>query len=240
MLMRLILQDPEKRAQYDRESLKGAEEIRHSVEDAKGYRSTNHPFSDTFYKIFSEVFEDERETYAADLQVELKLSFMEAAKGCTKHVSFSAQVPCESCYGRGHLINAKPSRCPTCNGVGRVTVFPFTSTCSSCKGQGKLIKDFCLVCEGSGMANGVKDVNVTIPAGFDSGDTICVPKAGNHGGRGIQPGNLYIELKVEKDPVFQRDGTDIYVDTRISFTQASNMLFLAIKLKYRPYPGKLK
>lgn len=70
------------------------------------------------------------------------------------------------------------------------------------------------------MANGVKDVNVTIPAGFDSGDTICVPKAGNHGGRGIQPGNLYIELKVEKDPVFQRDGTDIYVDTRISFTQA--------------------
>lgn len=56
--------------------------------------------------------------------------------------------------------------------------------------------------------------------GVGSGDTIRVPKAGNAGGRGIQPGNLYIMLKVAKDPTFARDGADIYVDYNISFTQA--------------------
>ncbi|KAJ6811904.1 chaperone protein dnaJ 1, mitochondrial isoform X1 [Iris pallida] len=135
------LHDSEKRAQYDRESLKGAEEVRYPGDDARRYGSTyQDPFSDKFSKIFSEVFEHEREIHAADLQVELNLSFTEAAKGCKKHVSFSAQVPCGSCYGRGHSINAKPSRCPTCNGLGKVSVFPFISTCASCKGQGKIVK----------------------------------------------------------------------------------------------------
>ena len=31
--------------------------------------------------------------------------------------------------------------------------------------------------------------------GVDSGDTIRVPKVGNAGGRGVEPGNLYIKLK---------------------------------------------
>lgn len=70
------------------------------------------------------------------------------------------------------------------------------------------------------MVSDVKHVNVTIPAGVDSGDTIHVPKAGHHGGLGLRPGNLYIKLQVEKDPVFRRDGADLHVDARISFTQA--------------------
>ncbi|KAK1314628.1 hypothetical protein QJS10_CPA06g02161 [Acorus calamus] len=56
--------------------------------------------------------------------------------------------------------------------------------------------------------------------GVDSGDKIRIPKAGNSGGRGLQPGNLIIIIHVVKDPVFQRDGADIYVDSQISFTQA--------------------
>ncbi|XP_010939719.1 chaperone protein dnaJ 1, mitochondrial isoform X2 [Elaeis guineensis] len=226
------LRDPEKRAQYDREFSEGAEKVRYAGDDASGcrstyedpfsgfYRANQDPFSDTFYKIFSEVFENERDIYAADIQVELNLSFSEAARGCKKQVSFSAQVPCDSCYGRGHSVNAKPIKCPTCNGVGRVTVFPFTSTCRSCKGLGKIIKDYCLVCKGSGVVDGVKNVNVTIPAGVDCGDTIHVPRAGNQGGHGAQPGNLYIKMQVAKDPVFLRDGADIYVDAQIRFTQA--------------------
>lgn len=219
------LRDTEKRAHYDREFLRKPEEARYpddeDDDDANDFRSGyQDPFSDTFYKIFSEVFEHDREIYADDLQVTLNLSFAEAAKGCARHVSFNAQVPCDSCYGRGHSLNAKPSRCPTCKGVGKVTVFPFTTTCGSCKGLGKIIKDYCLVCKGSGVVDGVKNVSVTIPAGVDSGDTIQVSKAGNQGGNGVRPGNLYIKLQVERDPVFQRDGADVYVDTRISFTQA--------------------
>ncbi|KAJ0960676.1 hypothetical protein J5N97_001430 [Dioscorea zingiberensis] len=128
------------------------------------------PFSHTLYKIFSEVFEHEREVFASDMEVELSLTFSEAAKGCRKHVSFRAQVVCDSCYGRGHPKNAKPSKCPNCNGIGRVTAFPFTSTCSSyVRGLGKFVKDQCQLCKGSGVVEGVKNINVSIPAGVDSG-----------------------------------------------------------------------
>nr|GMD93997.1 chaperone protein DnaJ 1, mitochondrial isoform X2 [Ipomoea batatas] len=63
------------------------------------------------------------------------------------------------------------------------------------------------------------DVKVTIPPGVDSGDTIRVQRAGHAGRRGMQPGNLFIKLKVDEDSVFDRDGADIYVDANISFTQ---------------------
>lgn len=215
------LRDPEKRTQYDMGFSSGAESVSYGGEDTAKYKNTyNDPFSATFYKVFSEVFESERETYAADLQVELNLSFDEAAKGCTKQVSLKAQVPCDSCNGRGHPINAKLSTCSTCRGTGKVIVFPFTSTCGSCKGFGRIIKDHCMVCKGSGVVDGVKSVSVTIPSGVDSGDTVKVPKAGNQGRRGVLPGDLHIRLQVAKNFIFHRDGADIYVDANISFTQA--------------------
>ncbi|ESR47136.1 Chaperone protein dnaJ 1 [Citrus sinensis] len=224
------LRDSEKRAQYDRRRSRGSENEKYSAGDAEGFRYAGDAegfryayqthFSDSFHKIFSEIFEDETSHFAPDIQVELVLSFAEAAKGCTKHVSFDAFVPCDSCHGRGFPADAKTKICSTCRGIGRVTIPPFTSTCSTCKGLGRIIKDHCMTCKGSGVVDGVKEVKVTIPAGVDSGDTIRVPEAGNAGGRGRQHGNLFIKLKVADDPIFSRDGADVYVDSNISFTQA--------------------
>ncbi|KAK3023267.1 hypothetical protein RJ639_044433, partial [Escallonia herrerae] len=225
------LQDSNKRALYDRANRRNrnSEDAGYAAGDAEGFRyayRTN--FSDSFQKIFSEIFEDETLDVASDIQVQLSLSFSEAAKGCTKHLSFDASVPCDSCHGLGHPLDAKTRICPTCEGVGSVTIPPFSARCSTCKGSGKIIKEYCKECRGSGVVEGVKEVKVTIPAGVDSGDTIRVPKAGNAGGR-IQPGNLLIKLKallpfsidvVTEDPVFARDGADIYVDSNISFTKA--------------------
>ncbi|XP_010259144.1 PREDICTED: chaperone protein dnaJ 1, mitochondrial isoform X2 [Nelumbo nucifera] len=215
------LRDSERRAQYDRVRTRGSGEGEYAAADAEdmNYSYQGH-FSDSFHKIFSEFFKDEAENFATDIQVDLHLSFSEAAKGCIKDLSFNARVPCDSCNGHGYPIGAKLRVCPTCKGIGRVTLPPFTSTCNSCKGSGQIIKEYCTTCRGSGVVEGVKEVKVTIPAGVDYGDTIHVPKAGNSGGRGVQPGSLYIRLKVKKDPVFERDGADIYVDSHISFTQA--------------------
>lgn len=213
------LQDSEKRAQYDREHTMSSESVKDAAGDGFRYAYRSH-FSDSFRKIFAEIFEHETENFATDIQVELSLSFSEAAKGCTKHLSFDAYIPCDSCYGRGHPVDAKTKVCPICKGIGRVTIPPFTSTCSSCKGLGRIVKEHCTTCRGSGVVEGVKDIEVVIPAGVDSGDTIHVPKVGNAGGRGVEPGNLYIKLKVAKDRTFVRDGADVYVESSISFTQA--------------------
>ncbi|KAL5705458.1 hypothetical protein ACHQM5_023757 [Ranunculus cassubicifolius] len=222
------LRDPEKRAQYDEMEHRGAAQKEwgagqtsyatreaEDVSDAYGVH-----FNDAFRKIFSEVFEHETEEVAVDIQADLKLTFSEAAQGCTKHLSFEARIPCDSCNGFGYPIGAKPKVCPTCRGAGKVTVLPFTSTCGTCKGFGRIIKEKCTACRGHGVINGTKEVKVTIPGGVEPGDTIRVPKAGHSGGRGVQPGNLCIKLKVSKDPIFHREGADIYVDAQISLTQA--------------------
>ncbi|KAK9930348.1 hypothetical protein M0R45_027387 [Rubus argutus] len=247
------LQDPEKRAQYDMKQSSGytasdAEGFRynyqtHGSADAEGFGHGFNPhFSSSFHKIFSEIFEHEFNQVASDIQVELSLSFSEAARGCTKDLSVTAHVPCDSCDARGYPLKAKSKVCPTCRGIGRVTIPPFTSTCSTCKGSGQIIKEYCMSCGGLGIVDGAREVKVTIPAGVDSGDTIRVPEAGNSGPRGSQPGWLYIKLKVAEDPIFARDGADVYVDSNISFTQASReislMLFLVVRLMVPTLSGK--
>ncbi|XP_031406758.1 chaperone protein dnaJ 1, mitochondrial isoform X2 [Punica granatum] len=215
------LQDSEKRAQYDRKRSRSSADVEFDEGDAEAFaRNYRAHFSSSFQKIFSEIFEDETDRFASDIQAELSLSFVEAAKGCTKHLSFEAYVPCDLCDGRGYPIDARKRVCPTCRGLGKVTLPPFTSTCSTCKGSGRIVKENCMSCKGSGLVEGIKEVKVTIPAGVDSGDTIRVPGAGNVGTRGSQPGDLFIKLKVAEDRIFIRDGADVYVDSRISFTQA--------------------
>lgn len=214
------LQDSEKRAEYDMKHSQGRENVDYAAGNADGFRYAYRThFSDSFHKIFSEIFEQETDHFASDIQVELSLSFTEAAQGCTKNLSFDAFVPCDSCHGHGHPLDAKSKVCPTCGGIGRVTIPPFTSRCGTCKGSGRIIEEHCMSCRGSGVVEGIKEVKVTIPAGVDSGDTIRVPGAGN-GGRGTQPGSILIKLKVAEDRVFSREGADVYVDANISFTQA--------------------
>ncbi|KAK9743420.1 hypothetical protein RND81_03G237800 [Saponaria officinalis] len=223
------LQDSEKRSQYDMSLDMGSRhdfggrssENVHDFADAEAFtRAYKTHFSTSFHKIFSEIFEDEVESFAADVQAELTLSFHEAVKGCTKHLSFDAYIPCGSCYGRGHPIDAKTRICPTCGGIGRVTIPPFSSTCSNCKGSGRIITETCRACKATGVVEGMKEITVTIPPGVDSGDTITVPEAGNSGGLGAQSGNLYIRLQVTDDSIFTRKGSDVCVDANISFTQA--------------------
>uniref|UniRef100_A0A2P2JXR8 Chaperone protein dnaJ 1 n=2 Tax=Rhizophora mucronata TaxID=61149 RepID=A0A2P2JXR8_RHIMU len=153
------LRDLEKRAEYNRNLAGGSKKMGYGddnteefrYEDAAGFRyrtgssggfrySYQTNFSDSFQKIFSEIFEDETDKFASNIQAELLLSFSEAARGCTKHLSFDAYVPCESCDGHGYPLDAKARVCTQCRGLGTVTIPPFMSTCSTCKGSGQVIK----------------------------------------------------------------------------------------------------
>ncbi|CAA0806799.1 Chaperone protein dnaJ 1- mitochondrial [Striga hermonthica] len=218
------LQDPEKKTQYDRirgQSGRTESSEYHNRDWNHFKRTPRAEFSDSFQKIFSEIFEEETEHMNNDIEVELELTFSEAAEGCIKQVSVDADLPCDICYGRGHPLNAEMKICPTCQGLGKATIPPFITTCNTCKGVGRITKDYCMACKGSGVGKGVMDVKVAIPAGcVESGDTIRVAKAGNFGRGGKSSGNLFIKLKVAEDLKFSRDGSDLYVDTCISFTQA--------------------
>ncbi|CAJ1971717.1 unnamed protein product [Sphenostylis stenocarpa] len=241
------LRDSKKRARYDEMHTRGSENMEYGQDNAERFRNAYRShFSDSFHKVFSEIFEEAKTQFSSNIEVELSLTFSEAARGCTKHVSFDALVPCDYCNGQGYPLDAMAKVCPTCRGLGRVTIPPFTSTCITCKGSGRIIKEICIKCRGSGVDEGVKDVKVTIPAGVDSGDTIHVPEGGNAAGSGGRPGSLYIKIKaifftgdinlVAEDSIFTRDGADIYVESNISFTQA----ILGGKVEVPTLSGKMQ
>ncbi|KAK9069508.1 hypothetical protein SSX86_011412 [Deinandra increscens subsp. villosa] len=216
-----VLQDSEKRAEYDmlKQQSQEREHTNYSFRGTGGHAKGSAEFSDSFQKIFSEIFEEETDSVTSDIQVGLTISFIEAAQGCTKHITFDSNILCDSCHGHGYPDNAKAKRCSTCQGTGTVFIHPFMARCSTCKGLGHIIKEYCRSCGGSGIVEVVKEITVPIPAGVDSGDIISIPGAGKVGRRG-RAGTLTIKLKVTEDPVFQRDGADLYVDSNIGFTQA--------------------
>ncbi|GLT79873.1 hypothetical protein SLA2020_513440 [Shorea laevis] len=92
------LHNSEKRAEYDRTRAASSEDAEYGARNTQEFRYANrNDFSDSFQKIFSEIFEDEIDQFAQDIQMELLLSFSEAAEGCTKDLTFDAYVPCDSC-----------------------------------------------------------------------------------------------------------------------------------------------
>ena len=67
-------------------------------------------------------------------------------------------------------------------------------------------------------SEGDKSLDVTIPAGVDSGMNLQLRGMGEKGPAG--PGNLYISIGVEEDAVFERDGADVHVKVRLRLAEA--------------------
>lgn len=65
-----------------------------------------------------------------------------------------------------------------------------------------------------------KNIRLTIPAGVENGQTI---KIAGHGGPGVNSGpagDLYITFMVADDPHFQRNGSDLYAQTKLDLYTA--------------------
>src|SRR6185369_16453680 len=59
------------------------------------------------------------------------------------------------------------------------------------------------------------------PPGIDGGQKLRVPGQGLPGPQGTQPGDLYVEIDVEEDERFERDGADLVTRVHISFADAA-------------------
>jgi molecular chaperone DnaJ len=66
-----------------------------------------------------------------------------------------------------------------------------------------------------------RKVVVSFPAGIDAGQRLRVPGQGLPGPNGAAAGDLYVELDVEEDPRFERDGADLVTRVHVSFTEAT-------------------
>ncbi|HEX8960598.1 MAG TPA: DnaJ C-terminal domain-containing protein [Geobacteraceae bacterium] len=66
-----------------------------------------------------------------------------------------------------------------------------------------------------------EELSVKVPAGVDTGARLRVHGKGGEGAGGGAPGDLYLTVKVGRDPHFEREGDDIIVERQIKFTEAA-------------------
>lgn len=163
-----------------------------------------------------------------DITLELSLSFMDAAKGCVRDISYTRNATCESCKGTGAKGGTAYTTCPKCNGTGQVQYttsngfFRSVSVkpCDECHGTGKKIIDACENCKGKGYIKTNTKVSLNIPAGADTGSYLRKPGYGEASSNGGPSGDLIVIIKVENSKVFRRKNFDLYVTLPISFKMA--------------------
>lgn len=164
-----------------------------------------------------------------DLQYSMHIEFKEAIFGKETEITIPREENCDNCHGNGAKPGTKPETCTTCKGTGQQEVIQNTAfgrivnrrVCSTCNGQGKIIKDRCNVCHGSGKVKKQRKITVKIPAGVDDGAQLRVSGEGEPGTRGGPAGDLYIILRVKSHDFFEREGDDIYCEVPLTFAQAA-------------------
>lgn len=163
-----------------------------------------------------------------DVQTRVTVSFEEAAKGCKRTVDINRVDTCSECHGTGAKAGTSPKTCPDCGGRGYVNVQQRTAfgviqtqkSCPKCQGQGRVIENPCAKCRGTGRTSSKTSVEVNIPAGIDDRQVFNISGAGNAGVNGGPKGDLRVAVFVRPHPYFERDGYNVWLEQRVSYTQA--------------------
>ena len=224
-----VLGDPDKKAKYD--------QYGHAAFDPSsgfggggfggGFGFDGFDISDIFSNIFGGGSSRRQNgpVRGEDIRYRLTLSFEEAVFGCKKDISYQRVQKCPECSGSGAAKGTSAKTCPDCQGRGQVKVqqrTPFgvmqsTTTCSKCRGTGKIIETPCKNCRGSGYVKASKKLEVSIPAGIDDGQGVVLRGEGCDGRNGGTAGDLVITVNVRPHAFFEREGSDIYCDIPVTY-----------------------
>ncbi len=224
-----MLSDPQKRAAYDQHGHAGVDPNLRGGPGAEGFGG----FAEAFGDIFGDMFGQQRGRSGGgrqvfrggDLSYAMELTLEEAANGKDSQIRIPTHENCEVCAGTGAKPGTQIKSCGTCGGAGAVQMrqgfFSVQQTCPTCRGVGKIIPDPCTACSGQGKIKRQKTLEVKIPAGIDDGMRIRSAGNGEPGTNGGPPGDLYIEIRLKKHDIFERDGDDLHCNVPISIVTAA-------------------
>ena len=221
-----VLSDKQKRANYDQF---GSADGPQGFGGGGGFSGGFGGFEDIF-NIFSNMgghSQTRMREEGEDIVMNMSISFAEAAFGCEKEITITRKERCKDCGGTGAKSESDYIKCPECNGSGRVTITQqtlfgvtrSTSVCRNCNGKGKVVKDKCNSCKGSGLKNTTAKIKVKVPAGIDNDQVLRLNGEGHQTAAtdGIA-GDLRIAIKVEPHALLVRKGFDLYVDVYAPIT----------------------
>ena len=247
-----VLSDDSKRQRYDQFGFAGVDP-NYGAGGNGPYGAGFSGFGDfgDFGDIFGEFFGGGRSRASSqnaprrgeNIMSRLELTFEEAAFGCEKEVATPRIENCAACNGSGSADGVIET-CSQCGGRGQVrTVQSFmgmqmqsTTTCPSCNGRGKMIKNPCTTCKGKGKVRKTNRVKVKIPAGVDAGQSVRVRGEGSVGTNGGVNGDLLVEIYIRRHPIFTREDYDVLCEVPISFAQAA----LGAEIEVPTIDGKVK
>lgn len=140
-----------------------------------------------------------------DLLMQIQIPEEDAISGINREIEVVHTEPCTLCNGTGNE-SKNPNICSQCGGSGQQRTvrktffgqFNSVSTCTLCKGLGKIPEKMCNECLGFGFNHVRRKVSVHIPAGISNGMRIRLEGYGEAGGYGKKNGDLFIEVHFQK------------------------------------------
>jgi molecular chaperone DnaJ len=226
-----VLSNPEQRKRYDRFGHAGVSSGAAGAGSwgAPGFGGIEDILGDLFG--FGDVFGGrggQRRSSAqrgADLRYDLEITLEEAANGMTAQLRIPRLESCDTCKGSGAAAGSHPENCTTCAGTGQVRYqqgfFSVARTCHVCRGTGKVIKNPCPDCNGTGRVERERQLEVKVPAGVETGSRLRVTGEGEAGAQGGATGDLYVVIHVAEHELFERQGSNLYEAVPITFAQAA-------------------
>jgi molecular chaperone DnaJ len=173
-----------------------------------------------------------------DVEVEVEVSFLTAARGGTISLTVPITEECTVCGGGGAQPGTSVRRCGECGGTGTVSFgqggFAVNRPCPACMGRGTIPETPCTGCGGSGTVRQTRKLQVKVPAGVETGSRLRVSGQGERGDGGGVPGDLILQFKVKPHRFFRREGLDIHCTVPINVAQA----VLGSRIRVRTIHGK--
>ncbi len=224
-----VLSNSETRALYDRYG--------HAGLRSGGFRPTYFDMgglSDLFATFFGDdifggAMRGSSTRHGADVAAEVEIELVDAARGTTVSVPFELAVPCGVCGGDGVEPGTQATRCPRCEGTGRLHQvsrsvfgeFVRAQPCPQCGGRGVVVEHPCHECDGAGRTLDRRELSVEVPAGIHDGQRIRLSGEGHAGTGGGRAGDVYVLVRVKPDPRFVREGNDVYSQVDLTIVEAA-------------------
>ena len=186
--------------------------------------------------IFSSIFGRRggaKEPDAEEIETTVAIPFRVAALGGKVPITLTLSEVCPTCSGKGAAPGATISTCPECKGRGTISFgqggFAVNRPCPVCRGKGTVPSQRCGTCQGSGDVRVEKPITVTIPPGTEDGTRLRLKHQGAKG-----RGDVVVQIHVEPDRFFRREGLDVICVVPITLAQA----LLGSRIKVKTLDGK--
>lgn len=168
----------------------------------------------------------------------VEVPFETAVRGGKRTITVPVTEDCATCGGSGARPGTDLTTCPECKGRGTIVFgqggFAVSRPCPACYGKGKIPTDPCPTCAGQGQVRQQRQIQVTVPAGVDTGSKVRIPGQGAKGPGGGPAGDLVVTFRVQPDRFFTREGMDIHCTVPINMAQAT----LGSRIRVRTVDGK--